>query len=363
MTAENEQFGENVNQDESDQKISDGDADNELSAPPSWEETKPLNFTGKYILQGEFGNGAWSNVYRAITSRTPSTILATSPHTPPNSPPRFYPPTILAIKTPAFPSAKPVITHEARILSYLSAFHSSASYIVPFHGLVPTTTSLVLTAVPLTLEKHARSALHRACENFTTRTMFDPVIGSADWLSLATALVHGLAWLHARGCVHGDIKPANILLSSSSSTSNNDSPYHPLYCDFSSASIIVPNAPPRLANTVNDAITPTFTAPELLNNYSGGKLSGVATFSTDVFSLAATLVMAALGESPYQSARSEMQRLAMACEGQPLDFARGGDQGTRVQSGGLVSERVEGALRKYGEKRWTAEEWGEKIAA
>ncbi|MCJ1475131.1 hypothetical protein MMC13_003791 [Lambiella insularis] len=356
MRSDNKHYAESVCGDTNSWKASEKESAEtmspEASALPSWEETSPLIFTGSYKLQGEFGRGVWSIVHGAIATSLPTPPTTSLPHTPPSSPPRSNLPIILAIKTPVSHSAILVLTHEARILTYLSASPASASHIVPFHGLSPASSSLVLTAIPLTLEAHARNALRRARENFSTRTMFDPVIGAAEWLALARALVRGLAWLQSHGCVHGDIKPANILLSPA---------HQPLYCDFSSSRIALPSLPAPLPNFANDAITPAFTAPELLDSYRGGKVGGLATFASDVFALAVTLLVAAIGESPYQSIRSEMQRLAMAREGQPLAFAQGGEQGTRVKSGELASEGVKGALRKEVGGRWGVGEWAEKM--
>ncbi|MCJ1399357.1 hypothetical protein MMC11_002559 [Xylographa trunciseda] len=320
--------------------------------PLSWDETTPKLFTGTFSLHEAYGYGAWSTVRRAT-----ETSATSSPFTPPNSPPRNDSnplpqshPRILAVKTPIRPSAHAVLAHEARILTYLHAFPAASGYILPFHGFLPETHSIVLSAIPLTLEAHARIALRTAQENFTTRTMFDPVIGTTQWTSLAKALISGLAFLHSKQCIHGDIKPANILLSPIS-----DTDFQPLICDFSSSFILPPGSAPPPINPANDAITPAFTAPELLEGYRPGKSASAATFASDVFALGVTLLVAAVGDVPYQG--MALQRLAMAREGRPLAFARGGEQGSRVMKGGVVDGVLEGSLEREVEKRITAEGW------
>ncbi|MCJ1382738.1 hypothetical protein MMC17_005851 [Xylographa soralifera] len=330
-----------------------------LTEPISWDETTLKLFTGTLSLHDAYGYGAWSTVRRATeTSSAPAT---SGPLTPPNSPPRNHAspisqpsPRIYAVKTPLRPSAHTVLAHEARILTYLHASPAASTYILPFHGFLSETHSLVLGAIPLTLEAHARTALHIAQENLTTRTMFDPVIGTRQWTSLAKALISGLAFLHGQHCIHGDIKPANILLSPIS-----DTDFQPLICDFSSSTIRPPGSPSPPTNPANDAITPAFTAPELLEGYRPGKSASTATFASDVFALGVTLLVAATGDVPYQG--MALQRLTMAKEGRPLAFARGGEQGSRVMKGGVVDGVLEGSLEREAGLRVTAEEWMRRV--
>ncbi|MCJ1388951.1 hypothetical protein MMC18_001803 [Xylographa bjoerkii] len=327
--------------------------------PLSWDGTPPKLFTGTLSLHEAYGYGAWSSVRRA--TETSSTSTFSSPLTPPNSPPRnqansqLQPtPRIYAVKTPIRPAAHDVLTHEARILTYLHASPVASTYILPFHGGLPETHSLVFDAIPLTLEAHARTALRSARENLTTRTMFDPVIGTTQWTDLAKALISGLAFLHSKHCIHGDIKPANILLSPVSGTN-----FQPLICDFSSSVILPPGSAPPPINPANDAITPTFTAPELLEGYRPGKSASTVTFASDVFALGVTLLVAAIGDMPYQG--MALQRLTMAREGRPLEFARGGEQGSRVMKGRLVDGVLEGSLERAVGQRVVAEEWMRRV--
>ncbi|MCJ1437688.1 hypothetical protein MMC27_007075 [Xylographa pallens] len=335
------------------------DSTPKLIEPLLWDETTPKLFSGTLSLHGAYGYGAWSTVRRATeTSSAPASL---GPLTPPNSPPRSHgssssqsPPRIYAVKTPVRPSAHTVLAHEARILTYLHAFPAASTYILPFHGFLSETHSIVLGAIPLTLEEYARSALRSARDNLTTRTMFDPVIGTMQWTSLTKALISGLAFLHSKHCIHGDIKPANILLSPIS-----DTDFQPLICDFSSSAILPPGSPPLPTNSANDAITPVFTAPELLEGYRPGKSASSATFASDVFALGVTLLVAAIGDAPYYG--MALQRLTMAREGRPLAFARGGEQGSRVMAGRLVDGVLEGSLERDVGSRLTAEEWMRRV--
>ncbi|MCJ1320735.1 hypothetical protein MMC15_006076 [Xylographa vitiligo] len=325
----------------------------------AWDETTPKLFSGTLSLHEPYGYGAWSTVRRATEI---SSISASSgPLTPPNSPPRNHvppppqsPSRVYAVKRPVRPSAFAVLAHEARILTYLHASTTASNYVVPFYGFLSDSHSLVLGAIPLTLEAHSRTALHSARENLTTRTMFDPILGATPWTSFAKALIRGLAFLHSKHCIHGDIKPANILLSPIS-----DTDFQPLICDFSSSTILLPGSPHPPINPANDAITPAFTAPELLDGYRPGKSASSATFASDVFALGVTLLVAAIGDVPYQG--MALQRLTMAREGRPLAFARGGEQGSRVMEGGVVHGVLKGSLEREVGLRVTAEEWMKRV--
>lgn len=412
---------------------------------PRWKDTKqPRAYVGRYQLVGSsasgyqvYGHGAWSTVYRAveITDQRPSSITTTTnttTTTTKNTTPPLTPPTspssspllrslksLLAIKTPSSRSAHLILKKEACILTYLSSLPNATHHLVAFHGYDLSQSSLVLEAVPLSLEIHAVAAAKAARLNLSTKNMFDPVIGPAEWAHLATKLIDGLAFLHSVRCVHGDIKPANILLRPSSTF-----PFHtPLYCDFSSSHIghrlsrTTTTSSKAVANT-NDgnhdaddefsssddddddngeghnnnnnnndkknsknkkkkkkdegageeeiepvsAVTPDYASPELLSAFHSGKAT--ATQPSDVFALATTLVVAAIGQSPYHSAgRMEVLKLAMAKEGRPLDFAQGGENASRVMRGKLVDKVVKlGLVRDLG-GRSNVWEWKDGVGA
>lgn len=309
-----------------------------------------------------------------------------------------------------------------------------------FHGYDFSQSSLVLEAVPLSLETHAIAAAKAARLNLSTKNMFDPVVGTAEWAQLATKLIDGLAFLHSARCVHGDIKPSNILLRPSSTI-----PFpSPLYCDFSSSHIGRPlcttsSSKARAAtgkdshhaddkfSSSNDedehdedendddgedgddgddveddedkdddeddddnddegdennnskknkksrgrrregeevepvsAVTPDYASPELLAALRSGKAR--ATQGSDVFALATTLIMAAIGQSPYSAGgRVEVLKLAMAREGRPMDFAQGGENASRVMRGKLVDKVVKAGLIRDVDGRNSVWEWRDGV--
>ncbi|KAL8783415.1 MAG: hypothetical protein Q9195_009404 [Heterodermia aff. obscurata] len=324
-----------------------------------WERTRPRAYTKQYQRQAldlheneEFGRGVWSLVYRA-TEVSPTHPAA--PLTPPTSPiiggPSLLSKRVLAIKAPSRRDAYRVLDHEARILTYLHSFGKASDYLTPFHGYDQATHSIILSAIPLNLDTHVRAAAATARANFSTRTMFDPIVGTQEWSSLATALISGLSFLHSKHCIHGDIKPANILLQPSISNNNKD-PYTPLYCDFSSSLITTDPAPPEIS-----ALTQDYSSPELLASLTDPSVPTLPTAAADVFALAVTLLFAAIGESPYAGAKMEMLKLSMAREGRPLQFAKSGEQAARVRKGGMVERCLGEAVAKDVRERWGVERW------
>ena len=338
----------------------------------TWKKTTPRPYLKRYEIVGsvgagfeEYGRGAWSTVYRAI-ERHPGKIPAplTPPLSPPNSPKQASINRLLAIKAPSRGDAHRILQQEARILTYLHSFPEAAAHLVPFHGYDQPLHSLIFSAIPLNLESHVKQAARMARSNSSTKTMFDPVVGVSEWTRLAEHLIRGLTFLHSQNCVHGDIKPANILLQKCS-----DDSITPLFCDFSSSRVIATSTKEPGGEDDDEeveevpAVTPDYTSPELLVGLHGRTpgMRAITTPASDVFSLGVTLLFAAIGESPYASARMEVQKLVMAREGRPLDFARSGEGAVRVMTGKLVDRVVKMGVEKEVKKRVGVKEWLSRI--
>ena len=319
-------------------------------------DAAPKPYTGRYRMDKELGYGAWSTVYRAFENKEilqPSTNLPPTPPTSPTPSATTSSKKILAVKKPSSRQAHKILLKEAKILTYIHSHTNASRHLVPFHGFDSAQHSIILDAMPLSLEAHAKTALRRP---LSTKTMFDPVVGAEEWASLAEGLIGGLVYLQNMGCVHGDIKPANVLLQIETSGQ-----LIPMYCDFSSSHIISSTDEEENIEEVS-AVTTDYLSPELLEALSPRNDDrAVATYASDVFALGVTLLFAAIGASPYVGARIASQKLGMAREGLPLEFARRGEQASRAMKGRAVEKALKGALAKETEKRLSAAGWRDEI--
>ena len=297
------------------------------------------------------GQGAWSNVYKATTHiRSPPMLGPPSPPASPTSPR----PLIVAVKHPSRRDSEIIIWTEAKIFSHLYRVPGCADYIVPFYGFLNTSHSIVMEALPLSLEDHIRKCSMQAQASLTTWNMSEPVLGNIRiWLDLAHRLVSALSWLHDEaGVVHGDIKPGNLLLSPDTIASG--FPFRPVFIDFTSSQLLGSN---ELSQNTLSAVTREYTAPELLTSKVLQDPASAATKASDVFSLAVTLITAATGNTKVYPG-SVFQRQAMASQGwQALDFVRSGDQGARLPRHGIVDRVVERAVLKADMGRVSASRW------
>lgn len=105
------------------------------------------------------------------------------------------------------------------------------------------------------------------------------------WTKWARQSTEAIAWCHAKGVVHADVKPANLLL-----TSNLDL----RLSDFGSSLLVHPDHPPT--DGVGLGTLP-FSSPELVNLEP-------FSFPVDIFALAASLYQCITGKEPYKGLRS-----------------------------------------------------------
>ena len=120
------------------------------------------------------------------------------------------------------------------------------------------------------------------------------------WLGWARQLAETVEWLHSRGCVHGDIKKENVLLTHNLSIK---------LCDFSA--VLFSNAPVPVTDCYSVG-TPAFRAPELFHIWSWspdeaqGQAHPALSFTLDIFSLGVLLYSLATGVDPSHRVKSVM---------------------------------------------------------
>jgi serine/threonine protein kinase len=305
----------------------------------------------------EYGRGVWSVVYMARPSWTSPAAGLTPPPSPGASS------RVFAVKAPLRRDAHAVLQAEALILTRINWTSGWEHYVVPFHGFITTSSTIVMSAIPLQLSTYVEDRAAIARQNFSTRTMFDPVLGLSQWLEVARTLIAGLAWLHNKAhVIHGDIKPHNILLRPRPIQDGSDLTlaYDPLYTDFSSAHDLLPptSSASDSPRTSLSALSPPFTAPELLSVSVLKSPDLVATSPCDVFSLATTLLAAATGDLLLYPGTSSMQRLAMSCDGhRVLDYVQFGPNGSRVPRKGIIENILKQAITKEPSERILPGEW------
>ncbi|EFR02937.1 serine/threonine protein kinase [Nannizzia gypsea CBS 118893] len=377
--------------------------------PPPWaaqldgpsECSLPLKYRyGQDGCRIEYGRGAWSSVYSAISFDHAASLGTSPPQTPTRgssaSSPMLGPrnrsgsggsgsgsthTTVYAVKVASGRSAYGAISAEADILTFLHRMPGSTAHVVPFHGYIPSEHAIVMTAIPLSLASYIKTRAKEAAAVFNTRTMFKPVLGMATWLSSAAKLVEGLRWMHEAGVVHGDIKPQNILLrprvpsissdftaaagttttASSSSGAINDTAVNAfdlLFIDFTS-SLYSHGGNMALNSTADSRLATSlpFTAPELLS-ISSMTAPPTPAPSSDIFALALTLVAAAIGYGEVYPGLERHRALALARDGhRVIDYVRAGEQGTRIPRKGVVERVISPAVLKDVDSRATANAW------
>lgn len=133
--------------------------------------------------------------------------------------------------------------------------------------------TLLLEHAPLgTLDR-----LLRTSPALVTREMF------AKWAKQTT---DAIAWIHSKGVVHADVKPANLLLTSTLDLR---------LSDFGSSLLVHPAHPP--VDGVGLGTLP-FSAPELVDPNRS------FSFPVDIFALGASLYQCLTGREPYRGLRT-----------------------------------------------------------
>jgi tRNA A-37 threonylcarbamoyl transferase component Bud32 len=108
-------------------------------------------------------------------------------------------------------------------------------------------------------------------------------LSAVDAATIAVEVANGLAFAHARGIVHADLKPSNVLF---------DAAGHPKICDFGIA-----RTPQEDADTPQLFATAMYVAPERVE----GK---TATPATDVYGLGLLMYEMLVGKPPFASSNA-----------------------------------------------------------
>ncbi|KAF2133798.1 kinase domain-containing protein [Dothidotthia symphoricarpi CBS 119687] len=279
--------------------------------------------TDKNGRKQPIGSGAWSDVYLAKPVFSNPIDQIESTVSPPMSPMDFnipsqeanelpFAPPLYAIKIPASRSARKVLGEEARILSYLSQLPDVDHHVVSFYGQDTRTDALVLKAMAGTLEDWVQKHLNTLPEASRAQALADV------FPTLASSLLDSLRWLHSKSCTHADVKPANILLPAM------DLAPRPIFSDFSSA--ILTAFPTEHDAAQQGAGTWDYLDPILLSTAN----LATASETTDLWSLAITLLFVVVGASPFDALRGNKFRLReMIKQGDPLACLAYGDEGIR----------------------------------
>ncbi len=124
---------------------------------------------------------------------------------------------------------------------------------------------------------------------------------------VAAALVHGLGAVHAAGFVHGDVKPANVLLGAGDA---------PVLIDFGCARAAPPRANRSRSRPAHRAVTVTGTVAHLAPEVLAG---APPTPASDRYGLGSTLWTLLTGDPPFGDGEGEDERaLAQRIIDQPL---------------------------------------------
>ena len=247
---------------------------------------------GPYEILSSLGAGGMGEVYRARDTRLGRDVAI-----------KIVPPTVAdnAIALGRF-------EREAKAVAALS--HPNILTIYDFGQSRPSTSSG--QALPTDAGREVTYAVMELLEGQTLRERLSSgALPVRKALDLAAQIAHGLAAAHARGIIHRDVKPANLMV-------GDDGVVKVL--DFGVAKLLEPDGEPGAA-TATDlpagdvsafrhiAGTPAYMAPE---QAAGGKVDA----RSDVFSFGAVLYEMATGTRAFDG-RSSAETLAAVLAGQP----------------------------------------------
>ncbi len=112
------------------------------------------------------------------------------------------------------------------------------------------------------------------------RTTINPEVDQASFFRVVTSLVDALCAVHAHGVVHGDLKPANVLVTHDGRC---------VVCDFGFGHRCSDTVPPPIGGTAG------YLAPEQVCDSFGP-----VTPRTDVYGLGATIYFMLTGQAPWR---------------------------------------------------------------
>ena len=157
-----------------------------------------------------------------------------------------------------------------------------------------------------------------------------PVVTLEIWKSWLSTLLSAIDFIHDSGVLHNDIKPHNILLTSS---------LHPYLSDFAVSTSIYP-LDLQSSPDMHILGTTVFTAPELLSAEDVP-----TTPESDIYSLGITMFVAATGIEPFGWTRSITQKIMLKKRGDI--FA-----GTDVRMSTRIIEIIKGMCAVDRARRW-----------
>ena len=228
----------------------------------------------------------------------------------------------VAAKIPFNNETRQVLEREGAILAQVHSIPRSTEYVIPYYGkrAFDDTFALCLELCPQNMQDYVNSLTGAS----------PPVISMELWKNWLSTLLTGVEFLHDAGFLHNDIKPHNILLTSS---------LHPYLSDFAVAS---PMYDLNLPSTPDLHIlgTTVYTAPELLSAETVP-----TTPASDIYSLGITMFVAAAGVEPFCWTRSNTQKIMLKKRG---DIFAGMD--IRMPSG--IKEIIEGMCDANPKTRW-----------